>query len=151
MKERQEEKSEKVPSGSDASGTEPTDQIVSRLKAAVRQRQAEWETVPDLGEGLRGRLLELQEMEAVDEPLPVSPRPVLGHLIIFMRKVVYHLFLKWYLRALVERDNRFRQVAVRLLSELIEERYEVERRLRRLESERRVSSGTSTEPADDQA
>ncbi len=109
--------------------------IVARLKAAVRQRTAERQTIPEWAEGLRARLLELKELEALDEPRPVSPRPLLGAAVVFMRKAVYHLFLKWYLRPLVERDNRFRQLSVRLLSELIEERYEVERRLQQLEAQ----------------
>jgi len=151
MEKNRDEHAAGAAAGADGANGESVAEVVLRLKAAVRQRQAEWETVPDLGEGLRGRLLELQEMEAVDEPLPVSPRPVLGRLIVFVRKVVYHLFLKWYLRTLVERDNRFRQLTVRLLSELIEERYEVERRLRRLESERRGAPDRPSDSAEEEA
>lgn len=126
-------------------------EILARLKAAVRQRTAERQTIPESAEGLRARLLELKELEALDEPRPVSPRPLAGAAIVFLRKVVYHLFLKWYLRPLVERDNRFRQLSVRLLSELIEERYEVERRLQQLEAQVWRSDKEPATPVDEEA
>ncbi len=89
---------------------------------------------------LHGLLLELQRHEFVQEPVPVSPRPIYGRLLVFARKAFYHLFFKWHARAVLQQQNGFNQSASRLLTELAarqkraaEEGARLELRLRRLE------------------
>jgi hypothetical protein len=113
---------------------------IGGLRAAVRQRQGEAATIRTGADELHGLLLELQRHEFVQEPVPVSPRPVYGSLLVFVRKAFYHLFVKWHARAVLQQQNSFNQSASRLLSELAqrqklaaEEAAQLDLRLRRLE------------------
>lgn len=116
-------------------------EVLDRLRSSVRQRQAELTTTGSTSDELRLRLAELQSSEFVDEPVCVSPRPVVGRLLVATRKAVFHLFLKWYLRPLLMQVNRFHSVAGSLLRDLVEanrrlavENQELERRIRTLET-----------------
>jgi hypothetical protein len=91
---------------------------IGGLRAAVRQRQGEAATIRTGADELHGLLLELQRHEFVQEPVPVSPRPVYGRLLVFARKAFYHLFFKWHARAVLQQQNSFNQSASRLLTEL---------------------------------
>ena len=91
--------------------------VLERVRAGVRQRQAELATLSG-GEEIKLRLLELKTLEYVEEPLAFSPRPVVGPLLVFLRKAVFHLFVKWWVRPVLQRQNRFNQVASQLLYEL---------------------------------
>lgn len=113
---------------------------IGGLRAAVRQRQGEAATIRTGADELHGLLLELQRHEFVQEPQPVSPRPVYGRLLVFVRKAFYHLFVKWHARAVLQQQNSFNQSASRLVSELAqrqkraaEESARLEQRLQRLE------------------
>ncbi len=113
---------------------------IAGLRAGVRQRQGEAATIRTGADELHGLLLELQRHEFVQEPIPVSPRPAYGRLLVFVRKAFYHLFVKWHARAVLQQQNSFNQSASRLLSELAlrqkraaEESVQLELRLRRLE------------------
>lgn len=113
---------------------------IGGLRAAVRQRQGEAATIRTGADELHGLLLELQRHEFVQEPVPVSPRPIYGRLLVFARKAFYHLFFKWHARAVLQQQNGFNQSASRLLTELAarqkraaEEGARLELRLRRLE------------------
>ena len=115
---------------------------IGGLRAAVRQRQGEAATVRTGADELQGLLLELQRHEFVQEPVPVSPRPIFGRLLVFVRKAFYHLFMKWHARAVLQQQNSFNQCAGRLVSELAlrqkrtaEESVRLEQRLERLEQE----------------
>ncbi|MDX1632993.1 MAG: hypothetical protein R3234_14070 [Thermoanaerobaculia bacterium] len=113
-----------------------TGEILRRLQAGVRQRTAELTTVTPSGEDDRLRLAELQRVQFVEEPLCVSPRPVLGRLLVFLRKVVHRLFVRWYSHPLLQQQNRFNSVASSLIQELLEENRELRRRIDRLEGSR---------------
>ena len=52
------------------------------------------------------------------EPAAVSPRPVVGRALVFVRKASFHLFFKWWARPVLLRQNRFNQVARQLLHEM---------------------------------
>lgn len=108
-------------------------EAVERARAAVRQRQAELATVGDEGESA-ALLLDLRAAEYVREPQPVSPRPLLGGLLVFARKAFFHLFWKWWSRPVLEQQNRFNRAAAELLRELHLAAERRERRLRDLES-----------------
>jgi len=102
------------PPDSDAARVEA---VLERVRAGVRQRQAELATLSG-GEEVKLRLLELKTLEYVEEPLAFSPRPVVGPLLVFARKAVFQLFVSWWARPVLQRQNRFNQVASQLLHEL---------------------------------
>ncbi|MEO8277888.1 MAG: hypothetical protein ABI639_16870, partial [Thermoanaerobaculia bacterium] len=107
----------KIPSPADRARAELAATIAG-LRAAVRQRQGEAATIPTGADELQGLLLELQRHEFVQEPQPVSPRPVYGRWVVFVRKAFYHLLMKWQARAVLQQQNSFNQSASRLLAEL---------------------------------
>ncbi len=109
-------------------------EAVERARAAVRQRQAELATLGDFEGESAALLLDLRAAEYVREPQPVSPRPLLGGLLVFARKAFFHLFLKWWSRPVLEQQNRFNRAAAELLRELLVSAEQRERRLRDLES-----------------
>ena len=105
------------------------------LRAAVRQRQGELASARGAGgDELALQLAELRRREFVEEPRPVSPRPVVGRAIVFFRKLVWHLALKWHARAVWAQQNGFNQAASRTLQDLAEREREARRRLDRLEA-----------------
>ena len=115
-------------------------EVLQEVRSGVRQRAAEAETAGSPGslgslgslgsDTARQGLLALRQHEFVAEPVPFSHRASLGRAIVFVRKAVYHLFLKWHARPLLEQQNGFNQAASRLLQELVEaaERSERERK-----------------------
>jgi hypothetical protein len=123
---------------SSASEPEPSPERVAaaieRVRAGVMQRRAESATLGELGGGAQGLLLELRAAEHLREPQPVSPRPLVGSLMVFIRKAFFHLFLKWWSRPVLEQQNRFNRASAELLRELIEAAERRERRLRDVES-----------------
>lgn len=93
--------------------------VLEGLKAGVLQRRAERATAgADDGEA-RARLLEAKRLEYVREPLPVSPRPVVGRFLVLARKAAYHLLFKWHARGTSEQQNAFNQAALRLVEDLL--------------------------------
>lgn len=120
----------------------------------MRQRQGEAATIRTGADELHGLLLELQRHEFVQEPQPVSPRPVFGRLLVFVRKAFYHLFVKWHARAVLSQQNSFNQSASRLLTELAqrqkraaEECAQLEQQLSRLEMAIRPEADPESVPA----
>jgi hypothetical protein len=127
------ETSDLLPAAEPAQPDEPgVAELLQRIRAGVRQRQAEVATVAAGTEEARLKLVELAAKEYVQEPLCVSPRPVVGRAIVFVRKAVFHLFLKGYLRPLLEQQNAFNQTASRLVHDLVQAQEELARQLRDL-------------------
>jgi hypothetical protein len=124
-----------VPSSAPGSQASPERVAVAieRVRAGVLQRRAEAATLDGAG-AASGALLELAASEYLREPQPVSPRPLVGGLLVFLRKAMYHLIFKWWGRPLVEQQNRFNRAAAELLREQTEAAERRERRLRDLES-----------------
>jgi hypothetical protein len=110
---------------------------LASLRAAVMQRQGELAAIGGSGDDLAASLAELRRHEFVQEPRPVSPRPGLGRIIVFVRRAVYHLFAKWHARAVLQQQNEFNQAAAALISTLAEReragRAEIARLARRLD------------------
>lgn len=105
------------------------------LRAAVRQRQGELASARGAdGDEMALQLAELRRREFVEEPRPVSPRPLVGRWIVALRKLVWHLGLKWHARAAWAQQNGFNQAASRTLQDLAEREREARRRLERLEA-----------------
>lgn len=111
---------------------------LEQIRAGVRQRRAELATLGERDEERKLVLLELKSREFVEEPTPVSPRPVIGRLLVFVRKAFFHLLMKWYLRPVLQQHNAFNQTASRLLQEtsvaLEDLSRQVERLARRVEA-----------------
>jgi len=108
--------------------------VLAQVRSGVRQRQAEVAAAGTGSEEAQHKLLELKTREYVQEPLCVSPRPVVGRFLVFTRKVVFHLFLKWFSRPVLEQQNLYNQTVSRLLQELLQAQERSERRLRDLEA-----------------
>lgn len=122
---------------------------LASLRAAVMQRQGELAAIGGGGDDLAASLAELRRHEFVQEPRPVSPRPGLGRLIVFARRAVYHLFVKWHARAVLQQQNEFNQAAAALIAALAEreragraEIARLARRLDELEAARAARPGT---------
>lgn len=108
---------------------------LAALEAGVRQRQGERAALGGGGGDELGlRLAELRQREFVQEPQPVSPRPGLGRVIVWVRKVAYHLFFKWHARAVLQQQNELNQTVSALLGDLAERERESRRRIERLEA-----------------
>lgn len=93
--------------------------VLQELRSGVRQRTAELATMPGGGDAARAKLAELRAREFVREPVAFSHRPGLGKLIVLARKFVYHGFLKWFTRPLVEQQNAFNQASAALAQDLL--------------------------------
>jgi hypothetical protein len=109
-------------------------EVLQRLRAGVRQRQAELATVGAASDQARHKLAELTAREYVQEPLAVSPRPVLGRWIVLARKAVFHLFLKWFTRPVMEQQNAFNQTVSRLVQDQVQSQEALAQRVRELEA-----------------
>jgi hypothetical protein len=96
--------------------------VLERVRAGVRQRQAELAAVGEGEEDAKLALAELRGAEFVREPQAVSPRPVVGRGLVLLRKVGFHLFVKWWVRPVLQQQNAFNQAASRLLDDLARER-----------------------------
>jgi len=117
--------------------TEPdptrVEDVLERLRAGVRQRQAEIATISG-SELARHKLAELSAREYVQEPIAVSPRPVLGRWIVLSRKAIFHLFLKWFMRPVMEQQNSYNQTVSRLIQDLMQSNEALAQRVRELEA-----------------
>jgi hypothetical protein len=117
--------------------TEPdptrVEDVLERLRAGVRQRQAEVATISG-SELARHKLAELAAREYVQEPIAVSPRPVLGRWIVLARKAIFHLFLKWFTRPVMEQQNSYNQTVSRLIQDLMQSNDALAQRVRELEA-----------------
>lgn len=111
---------------------EDVTRTLERLKAGVRQRRSERAALGDGGEGAELALVELKSRELVVEPVPVSPRPGIGRLLVFLRKVFFHLGFKWYARPVRESQNAFNESASRLIQDLSRRAEELGREVERL-------------------
>jgi len=105
---------------------------LERVQAGVHQRRAELATVAGGREDTRLRLAELKGLEWVEEPVPTSPRPGVGRLLVFVRKAFFHLFHKWYARPLLHQQNAYNRAAAALVAELAQRLEESEERAARL-------------------
>ena len=125
-------------------------EVLQKVRSGVRQRRAESTTLAAGGEETRSGLLALKTREYVQEPVAFSHRPGLGRLIVLARKAFYKLFLKWFMRPVLEQQNGYNQAAARLIEDLVESRERTARELRQLAGrvealERRLEEGEHPE------
>ncbi|HVT57230.1 MAG TPA: hypothetical protein VHR45_02425 [Thermoanaerobaculia bacterium] len=117
-----------LPHPEGAPGEPRVAEVLQRLRSGVRQRRAEAANAggdlaragAGLGDALAHQLLAVKSREFVQEPVAFSHRPRFGRLIVWSRKAFFKIFLKWYLRPLLEQQNAFNQAAGRMLQELAE-------------------------------
>ena len=107
-------------------------EVLQQVRSGVRQRQAEAATLAAGAEEVRGGLLELKQREYVREPVAFSHRARLGRLIVLSRKAFFKLFLKWFVRPVIEQQNAFNQTAARLIEDLAESQERTARELRQV-------------------
>src|SRR5436305_11521434 len=107
-------------------------EVLQKVRSGVRQRRAESTTLAAGGEETRNGLLALKAREYVQEPVAFSHRPRWGWLVVFVRKAFFHLFLKWFLRPVLEQQNGFNQAAARLIENLVEANDRTARELRQV-------------------
>src|SRR5436309_15424937 len=107
-------------------------EVLQKVRSGVRQRRAESTTLAAGGEETRNGLLALKAREYVQEPVACSHRPRWGRLIVFARKAFFHVFLKWFLRPVLEQQNGFNQAAARLIEDLVEANDRTARELRQV-------------------
>lgn len=93
---------------------------LDRLRSSVRQRQAELTTATGQSDDMRLRLADLQAGEFIQEPVAVSPRPVIGPVLVWCRKAFFHFFMKWYLRPLLMQINQFHGSVGAVVRDLVE-------------------------------
>lgn len=113
---------------------EKVDEVLQQLRAGVRQRQAELATMGAGTDEARFKLVELTSKEYIQEPIALSPRPVLGKWIVFSRKAFFHLFLKWFMRPVLEQQNAFNQTAGRLIQDLVQGQEKLGRQIREMDA-----------------
>ena len=107
-------------------------EVLQKVRSGVRQRRAESTTLAGGGEETRNGLLALKQREYVQEPVAFSHRPGWGKLIVLARKAFYKLFLKWFMRPVLEQQNGFNQAAARLIEDLVESQERTAREVRQL-------------------
>jgi len=125
-------------------------EVLQKVRSGVRQRRAESTTLAAGGEETRNGLLALKQREYVQEPVAFSHRPGLGKLIVLVRKAFYKLFLKWFMRPVLEQQNGFNQAAAQLIEDLVESQERTAREVRQLAArvealERRLDTGERTD------
>jgi len=106
--------------------------VLEELRSSVRQRRAELAASGAESEEAAAQLAELRQHEFVQEPRPVSPRRGVGGLIVWLRKAVYHLFVKWFARSVLQQQNEFNQAAASILAGAVERERELRREVGRL-------------------
>ncbi|MEA2601879.1 MAG: hypothetical protein QOF89_2871 [Acidobacteriota bacterium] len=121
-------------------------EVLQKVRSGVRQRQAESTTLAAGGEEVRSGLLALKAQEYVQEPVAFSHRPRWGGIIVFSRKAFFKVFLKWFLRPVLEQQNGFNQAVARLIEDLVESNDRLSRELRQVsarleELEQRLKTG----------
>lgn len=125
-------------------------EALERVRAGVRQRQSELATLGTGGEEAKLRLAELRAREYLEEPLCVSPRPVVGRFLVLARKAFLKLFGRWYSQPLLRQQNEFNRAASQAVQDLMaqQERLaaEVARLGRRLERSEQAGAESAEPP-----
>jgi len=112
--------------------------VLAELGAAVRQRHGELAHAGSFGPEDLARLDRLDSRAHLAEPRPVSPRPLIGRLLVAWRRLVEAAALRWYGRPLVEQQTAFNLAARGAVAELLAELRAREGEIARLE--RRLSA-----------
>lgn len=107
--------------------------VLAELREAVRERHGELAHAGVLGPEDLARLDRLDSRAHLVEPRPVSPRPLVGRLLVAWRRLVEMAVLRWYGRSLVEQQTAFNLAARGAVAELLAELRQREGEVARLE------------------
>ncbi len=112
--------------------------VLAQIRAGVRQRQALLATQPEDAPQLPASLAQVHATQYLERPVPQSHRRWLGPPIVFAKKVVYHVFMKWYLGSVLEQQTAFNRAVAVALQDLFEQQRSLARALaERRDAERR--------------
>ena len=92
---------------------------LEQVRAGVRQQQALLATYPEVDE-LPASLAEVRRRQYLQRPIPSSHRPFFGRFVVLAKKAFYHLFMKWYLRPMLQQQNDFNEAVSIALQDLFE-------------------------------
>ena len=112
-------------------GWREDDGLVAELETRIRQRRSE--LAAREASGLEQGLHDLQVTQHLEEPVPFSGRPVLGRLVVAVRKAFVSLLLRWYSRPLVEQQSAFNRAVTLRMRDLVAGQRSLRRRLEALE------------------
>ncbi len=125
----------------ESSSDRADNEVVQRLREGMERRRSQLAgQSSDLGgTGLH----ELESSQFLEEPPAISARPAIGGLIVGSRKLVRHLFLKWYTVPLLRQQNSFNRNATLSFRDVVQRNRrlqqdldELQRRVDALERER---------------
>lgn len=121
-------------------------EVLEQVRAGVRQRQAELATLDADLRSLPPALTRAQDLQYIEEPDCVSHRPIVGHVIVLAKRIVYQAFMKWFMSSLIEQQNAFNRAATRALRDLFERQRDLAKETRRLAAAvERDESGSADE------
>lgn len=104
-------------------------EVLAQVRAGVRQRHAVQATGTEAARALHATLEDALARPTLVPPTPQSHRGWLGRPIVALKRVVYHVFLRWYLAPLVEQQNAFNRSVASALRELTARQLELQRAL----------------------
>lgn len=125
-------------------------EVLATLRAGARQRLSALAGVAATDDERLLRLADLRARETVHEPLCVSPRPLVGPLLVLVRKLGFKLFAKWHALPMLEQQNAFNASAGRLIQDQAEEIHELRRRVARLQAQLEALAHPGSEPQERQ-
>ena len=117
---------------------------LTRIRASVRQRHALLATIPDEALELPASLAAVEATRQIEVAMPTSHRPVVGAVLVLAKKAVYHVFLKWYFRGLLQQQNAFN----RAVSVALQDAFERQQRLLRALAEDDAGTGPAGDAGD---
>ena len=109
--------------------------VLDQVRAGVRQRQAELQTIDRQLAKLPASLARVHEIQYVEEPQSVSHRPVIGRVIVFFKNAVYQAFMKWFMSSVIEQQNAFNRATAQALRDLFERQKRLAESTRHLEDQ----------------
>lgn len=119
-------------------------EALARIRSAVRQSQAALATRDERFDG-PAALVRLQQCQHVQDAAVVSSGSLFGPLVVWIKKVLYHLFVKTQLRSALRQQNEFNQATTLAIQELLEEQRRLAREQARL-AKRVAGDPPSREP-----
>ena len=102
---------------------------LARIRAGVRQRHALLAVPPEEALELPASLAAVEATRRIDPAMPTSHRPIVGTALVLAKKAVYHLFMKWYLRGLLQQQNAFNSAVTAALQDVFERQQQLMRAL----------------------
>jgi hypothetical protein len=93
-------------------------EVLSEVRASVRQRHAVLATGTERVRPLRVALEDALDKRVLVPPTPQSHRGWLGKPIVAAKRLVYQVFMRWYVAPLIEQQNAFNRSVAEVMREL---------------------------------